>query len=112
LRTITVTQQKEVLEDNKRVAGGGTKRLCGHVRKSFRFKLIDVQHAAIVLYDIVVDEHEQCRSVAAAVEDTTAVLNSCSLKHRKRAYYIAYARWSIRQGREDGAQNGSTYVWE
>jgi hypothetical protein len=43
------------------------------------------------------------RGVAAAVDDTTADLDSCSLKHRRRAYFTAYARRSIRQGREEGA---------
>jgi hypothetical protein len=52
------------------------------------------------------------RSVAATVDDITAVLDSCSLKHRRRAYFAAYARQSIRQEREEGAQNESTYVSE
>jgi len=44
----------------------------------------------IFLYDFVDDEHD--RSVA--VDDTTAVLDSCSLKHR-RAYFTEYGRQSI-----------------
>jgi hypothetical protein len=52
------------------------------------------------------------RSVAAAVDDTTAVLDSCSLKYGRRTYFTAYARRSIGQGREEGAQNESTYVCE
>ena len=66
-------------------------------------------------YDLFDDEHgpvTNWRSVAAAVDDTTAVLDSCSLKHRRRAYFTVYARRSIRQGREEGAQNESTYVCE
>jgi hypothetical protein len=50
------------------------------------------------------------RSAAAAVDDTTAVLDSCSLKHRRRVYFTVYARRPVGQGREEGAQNESTYV--
>jgi hypothetical protein len=59
LRTLHATQQTEVLEDNKRVAGGGIERLCRSVSKSHRLKLISEQHAAIFLYDLVDDEHVQ-----------------------------------------------------
>jgi hypothetical protein len=31
-------------------------------------------------------------SVATAVDDTTAVLDSCSLKYRRRAYFTAYVK--------------------
>jgi hypothetical protein len=48
------------------------------------------------------------RSVAAAVDDTTAVLDSCSLKHRRRAYTH---RPTVRQGGERGsAQNEKAHV--
>jgi hypothetical protein len=52
------------------------------------------------------------RSVAAAMEDTTAVLDPCNLKHRRKAYFTVYSRRQIRQGRKEGAHDKSTYVRE
>jgi hypothetical protein len=36
-------------------------------------------------------------SVAATVDDTTAVLDSCSLKYRRRAYFTAYVKEEKRE---------------
>ena len=42
-----------------------------------------------------------------------AVLDSCSLKHRRKAYFTAYSIYpSARLSRRKGAQNESTYVCE
>ena len=70
----------------KRVVRSGTDRLCCTVRKSYRFKLIGEQHAAVFLYNLVDDEHDQlaqCRRRRG--RDTTTVLDSCRLKYRRRA---------------------------
>jgi hypothetical protein len=58
MRTLSITQQTKVLEDSEGVTRGGTERLCRPVRKSYRFKLIGEQHAAIFLYDPVDNEHD------------------------------------------------------
>ena len=44
---------------------------------------------------------EYWHSVVAVVGNTTAILDSSSLNHQRRAYFTAYTRRSIRQGRED-----------
>jgi hypothetical protein len=61
---------------------GGTERLCRRVRKSL---LIQVQPAAIFLYNLVDDKHDQLAQCATAVDDTTAVFDSYSLKRERRA---------------------------
>jgi hypothetical protein len=58
----------------------------------------------LILYDLVDSNMTDWRSVAATVVDTTTVLNSCSLKCRRRASP------SVRE--EKGAQNESPYVCE
>jgi hypothetical protein len=66
---------------------------------------------AILLYELAETNMTSWRSVTAAVDDTTAVLDSFSLKNR-RTYLVAYAGRTIRQGREEGSQNESTCVFE
>ena len=48
----------EVLEGSEGAMQGGTECSCRRFRKSYRFELID-EHAAIFLYDLVDDEHDQ-----------------------------------------------------
>jgi hypothetical protein len=60
LRTLSVTRQTEVLEDRRRdIALVPALSRCRPVRKSYQFKLVGEQRAAIFLYDPVDDEHEQ-----------------------------------------------------
>jgi hypothetical protein len=61
LRTLSVTQQREVLEGSKianasRAAGPSG---CVDPPGSYQFKLVGEQHEAIFLYDLVDDEHNQ-----------------------------------------------------
>ena len=77
LRTLSITKQKVVLEDSKRVARGSTERLCYPIPKNYRFRLISD------------DNMTTWRNVAATVDDSTAVRDSCNLKHRRRAYFTA-----------------------
>jgi hypothetical protein len=53
-----------------------------------RYEELSIQDrpAAIVLYDLVDDKYDRVvnQSTVAAVDDTTAVLDSCSLKHGSR----------------------------
>jgi hypothetical protein len=99
LRTLSVTQQTEVLEDNNHVAGGaGIKHLCCSVWRSYRFKLISEQHAAIFLYDLVDDEHDQlaqCRRHRGRHHSGPRFMQ---LEIQKEGLFH-----SIRQGREEGA---------
>jgi hypothetical protein len=44
LKTLSVIQQKEVLEDRKRIEVNGTEHLCRPARKSYGFKLIGEKH--------------------------------------------------------------------
>ena len=67
---------------------------------------------AILLYDLAEINMTSWRSVTAAVDDTTAVLDSFSLKNRRTYLIVYFAGRTIRQGREEGSQNESTCVFE
>lgn len=86
---------------------GGTECLCRLVWTSYRFELEGEQHAAIFSTTLSTTNMFNWHSFAAAVDDATAVLDSFSLENRRRAYLTAYARRSIREGRE-GEQNENT----
>src|SRR6266576_3942135 len=105
---LSVTQQTKVLEDSE--------GLCHPVRKSHRFKLIGEHHVAIFVYDLVDDQHASdqlaqfCRR--GGRHHGRPTVDSCSLKHKRGAYFTAHGRRSISQGREEGAQNETTYICE
>jgi hypothetical protein len=67
----------------RRVARGGTERLC--CRLVAEELLIRVHPAAIFLYNLADNKHYQLAPCAAAVNDTTAVLDSCSLTRGRGA---------------------------
>jgi hypothetical protein len=104
LGTLSVSQQTEVLENSEGVRHGGYKCLLlvsSHLGE-LSIRARGEQHAAILLYDLVDDEHDHWRNFVAAVDDTTAVLDSCRLKHKRRAYLTVHSRRSIHKGREEG----------
>jgi hypothetical protein len=99
---LSVTPQTKVLEDSEGVAGGGTGALV-----SSRLEELSIQARTLSTTNMT-----SRQSVTAAVDDTTAIQDSCDLNHKRRAYFTADTRRSIRQRREDVAQKESTYVSE
>ena len=88
----------------------GPERLCRPVRKSDRFELIGEQHALIFLYDFVDDKHDQlaqCRRRRGRYHNRPGFTQ---FETQNESLFQAYARRSIRQGREEGGENESTYV--
>jgi len=77
LRTLSVTQQAKVLEDGKGITRGGTERLCRSVWKSYRFELVGEKHAAVFLYDLVDNEHNQL-----------AQCRGCCGRHHGRSRFV------------------------
>jgi hypothetical protein len=99
LQTLSITQQTEVLEDNNHIMGGdGIKHLCRSVWRSYRFKLISEQHAAIFLYDPVDDEHDQLAQCRHRCGQHHSGPRFMQLEIQKEGLF-----YSIHQGREEGA---------